>query len=132
MRTVELPRSMPILRDRSDTLLVGAVAGTGLRIDADRLDARAHRGQLAHHVLVAALDVPRVAQKALTLGAEGGDDERGPGPDVGNRELGSTQTRRPVHDRVQASFDGDARAHLELLAHVPEAVLVHVLGDHAL
>src|SRR5438093_6658934 len=126
MRTVELPRSMPILRERSDTLLVGAVTGTGLRIDADGLDARAPRGQLAHHVLVASLDVPRVAQQALTLGAEGGDDERGAGPDVGNRELGSAQTRRPVHARVQASFDGDARAHLDQLAHGLEAVRVPV------
>src|SRR5438094_9756990 len=119
MRTVELPRSMPILRERSDTLLVGAVTGTGLRIDADGLDARAHRGQLAHHVLVASLDVPRVAQQALTLGAEGGDDERGAGPDVRNRELAPAPTRRPVHDGVPAAFAGDGRAPLD----PPAAVL---------
>src|SRR5881628_1809968 len=114
---------MPILRERSDTLLVRAVTGARLWIDADGLDASAHRGELAHHVLVAALDVPRVAQQALTLGAESGDDERGAGPDVGNRQLGPAQTRRPVNDGVQASFDGDARAHLDQLAHVLEAVL---------
>src|SRR2546427_6244943 len=50
--------------------LVQAMPGRRLGIEPDALDARAHRRQLAHHVLVAALDMPGVAQDAIALGAQ--------------------------------------------------------------
>ena len=76
--------------------------------------------------------MPRVAQDGVALSAHPGDHQCGAGADVRDPDLGAVETARPVHDRVQPALDGDAGAHLGQLAHVLEAVFVHVLGDDAL
>jgi hypothetical protein len=57
--------------------LVGVARVLRLDVDMHPLDLRADRCQLARHVLVAALDMPRVAKHTLALGAQPGYDERG-------------------------------------------------------
>src|SRR5205814_3207468 len=51
------------------TSLVQAMPGRRLRIEPNALDSSAHRRQLAHHVLVTALNMPRIEQNAFALGA---------------------------------------------------------------
>src|ERR1700687_4112597 len=74
MSAVELPRSIPIFLPSQ--LLVGMSWIAPLGVDRDPLDLRADRGQLARHVLVAALDMPGVVEQALAFGAEGSDHQR--------------------------------------------------------
>src|SRR6478609_9669946 len=72
------------------------------RVSVDHLagDLCADRRQLARHVLVTAIDMPRVAKHALALGAECGDHQGRAGTDVRDCELGTAQPAWAMHHRV--------------------------------
>ena len=73
-----------------------------------------------------------MAQHALTLGAERGDDQRSARSNVGHSKLGALQPARTVHEGVQPPLDADAGSHPRELIHMLETILVNVFGDHRL
>src|SRR6202158_1849853 len=110
-------------------LLVGAARWISPIVNGDQLALCPPRGELARHVLISPLDMPGVAQEALSFGAHGCDHERGARSDVRDLHVSPAQPAWPMDHRVETPFDSDPGAHLRELVHVLETILVHILRD---
>ena len=99
--------------------------------DVDHGDIRAHGTELAHQILVAALDILHAAQLGGTLGGQSGDDQCRAGPQVTGLDGGAYQL-------VDTLDNGNLAVHLNVgaqtlqLVHILEAVgTVDTLGHKA-
>src|SRR3954451_11358394 len=75
------------------------------------LDARAELPQALVDALVAAVDLPDVADLRTPLGAQCGEQDRHPGTDVRGLDGLAAQTARAVDDRAVRVAQRDVGAH---------------------
>src|SRR5262249_2046422 len=94
------------------------------------LDLGAQRTELARHILVTALDVPRLADLGRPAATEGGDDQSGAGADVWHADVGAVESSWTADERI-TPICGDASTHPGQFGNVLEAVLIDRLGDNA-
>ena len=81
-------------------------------------DIRAHGAELAHQILVAALDILDAAELGGALGGQTGDDQRRAGPQVAGLD-------GRAHQMADTLDDGHLAVHLNVGAHALQ--LVHIL-----
>src|SRR4051794_17768591 len=115
--TFAVPRSIPIFMTAgcysgggADTPVRGPREGvvTGRSGGVGRPgDARAELLELAVDVLIPPLDVVSAVDQRGALGRECGQDQRGAGPEVADRDLAAAQARRAVYGRVVGVLDVD-------------------------
>src|SRR6187402_2383945 len=132
--TLAVPRSMPIFMTGGDATpgaarraVTAALRwgwggrGSGRVGRAD--DAGAQLLELAVDVLIPPLDVVRAVEERRPVGREGGQDERGAGPQVADRGLAPVERRRAVDRRPVGVEDVDPRPELAQLGEPLDPVL---------
>ena len=124
-------RLRPIAADADQRM--SAYMGLDLALigDVDHGDIRAHGTELAHQILITALDILYAAQLRGALGGQSGDDQRRAGPQVTGLDGSADQL-------VDTLDHGDLAVHLNVgaqtlqLVHILEAVgTVDTLGHKA-
>src|SRR5205823_73010 len=105
----------------------GAGAGDGIPLDGDALDARPEPAQALVDALVAAVDLPDVADRGRALGGEARNEHGHSRADVRALHALAVELRRPAdHDAVRVAED-DPGAHSDELVHEEQAALEHLL-----
>src|ERR1043166_163119 len=114
-------RSLPSARANRGT-------GPGTRVSAIRpLDGGAQGLEAALDVLVAAVDLPDVVNRALPLGRKRGEEHRHPGPDIGRFHGPAAELSRTGDDGAVRIAEHDPGSHPDQLVHEEEPGLEHLL-----